>query len=263
MIEASFKSSALKQFKKNIAKCISLTVMIFASFLIMPMIYFLCKMLLNKILVDKLFLGGSTNAIISMFIAIVFYFTIFAPMLLNIKKWFLLMSVGRPTIYRAFSFFKHPKMLAKSIWYCVTKSAIIIGVFAILFLPQLTFSLNLKNYINLSSTNTNSVLKVIYIITFIYFIFAAIFFMYFLILIFFTDYIYFYNKNISALKAIKISIQVSKIEYKQIIAVVLNMFPFVLSCFLIFPAIFAVPYIKTYCARFALEQLRYYNLMNL
>ncbi|MEG2814506.1 MAG: hypothetical protein RSA79_07875, partial [Oscillospiraceae bacterium] len=246
MLENSCKSSALKQFKKNIGKCIALTTLIFASFLTLPMIYILCETLSNKFLTNYLFLGGSTNSILSLFIAVLCYFFVLAPMFLEIKKWFLLMTAGRPPIYRALQTFKQPKRLAKSIWYCVTKSAIIITAFSVLFLSQFAFFLNLKTFMNSPQGSGNPIFKIIYGAILIYFIIASLFFLYFLVLIFFADYIYFYNKNLSALKAMRISIQVAKNEYRKIVAVIANMFPYMLSCFLVIPAVFAVPYIKAY-----------------
>lgn len=192
----------------------------------------------------------NTAAVAVITLATVFFWI--EPMRLSIKAWYTRLSVKNLPVSVAFKSFTSAKRYVSALYFSFVRRIADFGVcFLLLLFPSVLLAAVSRRLDNFGSIN--SVGGLLLILSFVLIILAAVFSVYFLIGFFFADYLFAKGITYNPIKAMKLSVKLSRENKGRLISVMVLSLPYYLVCVFVVTIPFALPKIKAMFAVLANE----------
>lgn len=251
------KLEGLKRLKRNLPRAISL---------VFVMLFLLAFLHISRLLTD-IFIHSfgvtymvsdtmSLSMLIAIITSIILSFTLLMPLWLNIKKWFMNLSPEGPPQKTTLSLLNSPRTYLKCVYYSAVKAGFMAVMYLAIFLPAIIMISFLKANTSIGEqAPIELIIVIMFVVGAIFILLATIYIIYLSLGLFLSDYIYLAQIETSPIKAMLLSLKLSKKHRVKLIMLYFSLLPYLLSSLLVVPIVFTVPYIQCTLAYFAKQQL--------
>lgn len=254
---AVMKKQATNRLKRNLAKAVSLTFVVFIALFLILLSQQVIVLLLDTIFIHDAFeIGLSRNMLAANLIGVGLSFLLLSPLQLSIKGWYMKMSETNPPLSEALGVFTSWKRYWCCVFYSFIKSILFISVYFVLITPALIIATVLKSQLDMPDKTLGLLFLVLFAVMVVFIILAVCYAVYVALGFFYADYLFLSKKTKNPLKAVITSVHLSKYNRGNLLSLYLSFIPYLLACVLIVPIIFVAPYIKSNLAFFAQEKLK-------
>lgn len=254
------KIEGLKRLKHNLPRAISLVFVMLFLIVFLHISRLLTDIFIHSFGVTHMLTDTlSLSMLIAIITTIILSLTLLMPLWLNIKKWFMNLSADGPPHTTTLSLLNSPRKYFKSVFYSAIKASVTAVLFLLLFVPAIIiFAFLRANWSFTSADSAMLIVVVMFILMIAFVILATVYIIYLSLGLFLSDYIYLSLVETNPIKAMLLSLKLSKNHRMKLITLYFSMLPYALSSLLVVPIVFTIPYMQCTLACFAKQQLGLY-----
>ncbi len=250
------KKEASKRLKKNIGKAISILFISLASVICVTLISQVLTVYFDTVLINSSFkIDTSLNALIVTGITLLVSLLLLTPLCLNVKKWYMSIKTMDSQLHEAFSIFGSFKAYVSSVWYGIIKFLLISVIYFLLSLPAMIAAIALRIHVESNNNNIGITFAILFAVMVSFIVISIFYGIYVALGFFYADYIYLSKVATNPIKAIKLSMKMSRNQRGAIAFLYISLLPYLLLCVFVVPILFVIPYIKSILAFYAKEKL--------